>query len=93
MIALRAGVWNIGIDGQFMVGALLAGVAGGGGGRQVPNPVMWLVAALAGIAGGLLWALVPGVTEVVGVLNEIITTLMMNYVAVNVCVLAGQGTL
>lgn len=84
LIALRAGVWNIGVDGQLMVGALLAGVAAAAVAGQVPNPVMWLVAALAGMAGGLLWALVPGILRVRWGLNEIITTLMMNYVALNV---------
>lgn len=84
VIALRAGVWNIGIDGQLMVGALFAGVAASAIAGQVANPLMWLVAALAGMAGGLLWALVPGILRVRWGLNEIITTLMMNYVALNV---------
>jgi simple sugar transport system permease protein len=84
LISLRAGVWNIGIDGQLLVGGLLAGVAAAAVAGQVANPVMWLVAALAGMAGGLLWALVPGVLRVHWGLNEIITTLMMNYVALNV---------
>lgn len=84
LIALRAGVWNIGIDGQFMIGALLAGVAGAAVAGDVPNPLMWLVAAAAGIVGGLLWAVIPAFLMVRFGLNEIITTLMMNYVAVNV---------
>jgi general nucleoside transport system permease protein len=84
VIALRAGVWNIGIDGQLMVGALLAGVAAAAVVGRVAAPVMWLVAAVAGIGGGLLWALVPGILRVRWGLNEIITTLMMNYVALNV---------
>jgi general nucleoside transport system permease protein len=84
LISLRAGVWNIGIDGQLMVGALFAGVAAAAVAGQVASPVMWVVAALAGMAGGLLWALVPGVLRVRWGLNEIITTLMMNYVALNV---------
>lgn len=84
LIALRAGVWNIGVDGQLMVGALCAGVAATAVAGQVANPVMWVIAALAGMAGGLAWALVPGILRVRWGLNEIITTLMMNYVALNV---------
>ena len=84
LISLRAGVWNIGIDGQLLVGALFAGVAAAAIAGQVANPIMWLIAALAGMAGGLLWALVPGILRVHWGLNEIITTLMMNYVALNV---------
>jgi simple sugar transport system permease protein len=91
LIALRASVWNIGIDGQFMVGALLAGVAGAAVAGSVPNPLMWLVAAVAGIIGGLLWALIPALLMVKFNLNEIITTLMMNYVAVNVCAWLVKG--
>jgi simple sugar transport system permease protein len=84
LIALRAGVWNIGIDGQLLIGALFAGVAAAAVSGQVANPVMWAIAALAGMGGGLLWALVPGILRVRWGLNEIITTLMMNYVALNV---------
>ena len=91
LIALRASVWNIGIDGQFMVGALLAGVAGAALAGSVPNPLMWLVAAIAGIIGGALWAIIPALLMVKFSLNEIITTLMMNYVAVNVCAWLVKG--
>jgi simple sugar transport system permease protein len=84
LISLRAGAWNIGIDGQVLVGALVAGVAGSALVGSVPDPVMWLVAAIAGFLGGLLWAVVPAVLRVRWGLNEIITTLMMNYVALNV---------
>ena len=84
LISLRAGVWNIGIDGQLMVGALFAGVAATAVAGQIANPLMWVIAALAGMGGGLLWALVPGILRVRWGLNEIITTLMMNYVALNV---------
>ena len=84
LVSLRAGVWNIGIDGQLMVGALFAGVAAAAVAGQIADPLMWVVAALAGMGGGLLWALVPGILRVRWGLNEIITTLMMNYVALNV---------
>ncbi len=91
LISLRTSVWNIGIDGQFMVGALLAGVAGAAVADSVPNPLMWVVAALAGIIGGMLWAVIPALLMVKFSLNEIITTLMMNYVAVNVCAWLVKG--
>ena len=68
-----------------LVGGLLAGVTGAALAGQAPPPVLWLAAAVAGMIGGLLWALVPAILRVRWGLNEIITTLMMNYVAVNVC--------
>ncbi|CAN5521738.1 ABC transporter permease [soil metagenome] len=84
LIALRAGVWNIGIDGQFMIGAMLSGVVGAALVGDIPNPLMWLAAAIAGMIGGTLWAVIPAFLRVRFTLNEIITTLMMNYVALNV---------
>ncbi len=84
LIALRAGVWNIGIDGQFMVGALCAAVTGAALAGDVPDPLMWLLAGVAGFIGGVAWAFVPAILRTRFGLNEIITTLMMNYVALNV---------
>lgn len=84
LIALKAGVWNIGIDGQFLVGALMAGVVGAQLAGETPRLVMLATGAVAGFAGGLAWALVPALLAVRFGLNEIITTLMMNYVAINV---------
>jgi simple sugar transport system permease protein len=84
LIALKAGIWNIGIDGQFLIGALFAGVIAPQLAGAAPDPLMWLVAGVAGFIGGLLWAIVPAVLRVRWGLNEIITTLMMNYVAINI---------
>jgi ABC-type uncharacterized transport system permease subunit len=84
LIALKAGIWNIGVDGQFLVGALLAGVVGSNLAGDAPRAVMLLAGAVAGFVGGLAWAVVPALLAVRFGLNEIITTLMMNYVAVNV---------
>lgn len=84
LVALRAGVWNIGIDGQFMVGALFAAVTGGWLVSTIPDPLMWIAAFAAGCIGGVIWAFVPAVLRVRFGLNEIITTLMMNYVALYV---------
>ncbi|MBX3069207.1 MAG: ABC transporter permease [Thermomicrobiales bacterium] len=84
LVALRAGVWNIGIDGQFMVGALFSAVTGAALVGDVPDPVMWIAAFAAGFIGGVAWALIPALLRVRFGLNEIITTLMMNYVALNV---------
>lgn len=84
LISLKAGVWNIGIDGQVLVGAMMAGIVAPELAGALPDPLMWLIAGLAGFVGGLLWALVPALLKVRWGLNEIITTLMMNYVALNI---------
>lgn len=84
LIALKAGIWNIGIDGQFLVGALMAAIIGTTLAGDVPRAVMLIAAALGGLAGGVAWAVVPALLAVRFGLNEIITTLMMNYVGLNV---------
>jgi ABC-type uncharacterized transport system permease subunit len=91
LIALKAGVWNIGIDGQFLIGALMAGIVGADLAGDVPRAVMLVLAAIAGFLGGLTWAVVPAALAVRFGLNEIITTLMMNYVAINVTAYLVKG--
>ncbi len=91
LIALKAGVWNIGVDGQFLVGALLVGVVTPAVVDDVPRGLVWLIAALVGVLGGLLWALVPALLKVRYGLNEIITTLMLNYVAVSLTAWSVKG--
>jgi simple sugar transport system permease protein len=82
LLAARAGLWNIGIDGQVLVGALAAGVVGhalDGTNRGV----LWLGACGAALVAGALWALVPAMLRVRWGINEIVTTIMFNYVALS----------
>jgi len=81
MVAFRARVWNIGAEGQYFIGAL----AGGAVALLLPDlPLIVLLPAMliAGAAGGILWALVAGLLKVRRGMSEIITTLMLNYIAV-----------
>lgn len=82
LLALRAGVWNIGIDGQVLVGALAAAVTAGSLGG-LPAPVMWAVAAIAGLAAGAAWASVPALLRGRFGINEIVTSIMFNYIAIS----------
>ncbi len=82
LIALKASVWNIGVDGQFLVGACLAGVVAPKLAGAIPLVPMLFISALAGVLGGMLWGVIPALLKVRYGLNEIITTIMMNYVAV-----------
>ena len=80
-IGFRANVWNIGAEGMFICGAISAGwfaLAFGDGDHVWLLPLM----ALAGIAGGMAWASVPAFLKVRFSTNEILVTLMLNYVAV-----------
>jgi len=82
LIALTAGVWNIGIDGQFLIGAILVGVAAPGVYAAFPQWLAIVILGGIGFLGGAAWAVVPAILRIRYGLNEIITTIMMNYVAI-----------
>lgn len=76
----RAGVWNIGAEGQYIMGAL----CGAGVGLAFYPLDSWIVfplMILAGALGGLLWAMIPGILRVKFGTNEILVSLMLVYVA------------
>jgi simple sugar transport system permease protein len=82
-IAFRANVINIGGEGQMIVGALLGTLVG----LLLPNGSGWLVvplAMLAGFLGGALWGGIPGALKAYFGVNEILSTVMMNAIAVQV---------
>ncbi len=79
-VAARVGLWNIGIDGQVTVGALAAGALAPAL-DGLPKAAMWLLVALAGMLAGALWALLPAMLRARSGVNEIVTTIMMTYVA------------
>ena len=81
---LRVGLWNIGADGQFYVGAICAAAVG----LFLPNvlqtgslPVMLAAMALASALGGAAWIAVPALARLTLGTSEIITTLLLNFVA------------
>lgn len=82
-VPLRAGLFNIGAEGQIYSGALLATISALYL-PPLPGPAHILLASLAGVLGGSLWALIPAVLKAYLRVNEIIVTLLMNYVAIQV---------
>lgn len=79
-IAFRMKFWNIGAEGQILMGGFLGSYFAYNF-TQMPKSVLLLVMLLAGAAGGAVWALIPAWLKVRFHANESITTLMMNYVA------------
>jgi simple sugar transport system permease protein len=80
LVAFRCGYFNIGAQGQFYCGAIAAAFVADAFGGGPPVVVIPLV-VVAGIAGGALWALWPGVLRVRFGTDEVITTLMGNFIA------------
>lgn len=76
----RAGLWNIGAEGQFIAGALLAAWLALGVGANASPWLMPIVLAL-GVIGGALWAAVPALLRARLGVSEILTSLMFVYVA------------
>jgi ABC-type uncharacterized transport system permease subunit len=79
-IALRMRIWNIGVEGQFFMGAWAA--TGIGIHLDAPQPVLLVLMALAGTVAGALWVLIPAIARAYWQVNEIITTLLLNFVAI-----------
>lgn len=79
-IGFRAGVWNIGAEGQYIIGAITGagfGLAFYPSGSALLFPGM----VLAGALGGFLWAMIPALLKVRFGTNEILVSLMLVYVA------------
>ncbi len=79
--AFRAGLFNIGGEGQLYVGAFactLVGLTLGG----LPAVLLIPLLVLASAAGGALWAAVPGFLKARFGVHEVINTIMMNFIAV-----------
>jgi len=78
-IAFKAGLFNIGVEGQYAIGALAAGYVGYK--VSAPTVIHLPLTILAGMAGGMLWAAVPALLKVYRGAHEVISTIMMNFVA------------
>ncbi len=79
-LAFRAGYWNIGAEGQLLMGAVAAAGVGMAAGDQ-PRVLVLLAVVVAGALAGALWALVPALLRVKLGIDEVVTTLLLNPVA------------
>ncbi|MEF9878407.1 MAG: ABC transporter permease [Clostridia bacterium] len=91
-VAAKAGVFNVGGEGQLYMGAMAAAVVG----AQLTGVPAWMVVVLsllaAMLAGGL-YAFLPGVLKVRWKVDEVITTIMLNSVAIHFCSYLANGPL
>ena len=82
-ISFRSGVFNIGVEGQFILGAFGATVAAITLQGQ-PAPLVLVVAIAAGVLTGAFWGFIPGYLKAKTGAHEVITTIMLNYVALQI---------
>ncbi len=84
-IAFQMRFWNIGAEGQLAMGAFAAALVALFGPTALPwlPQLLWLpLVIVAGFVGGALWGLIPAALKAFLDVNEIITTLMLNYIAI-----------
>lgn len=89
-LGLRAGLWNVGAEGQYIVGSVMA-IAAAFYLTSVPPLLRIVLMMLAGAAGGLIWMVVPAVLKARFGANEIIVTLLLNLIASNFLLYALDG--
>ena len=91
-VAFKARVWNIGAEGQYFIGAMFGSVVA----LQFSNwPSFILIPAIlmVGSVGGALWGLIPALLKTKRGMNEIISTLMLNYIAIFTVSYVARGPL
>jgi len=82
-VSFRSGAFNIGVEGQFILGAFGAATVS----IALKEQPMWLIIILSTIAGvltGAFWGFIPGVLKARTGASEVITTIMLNYVAAQI---------
>jgi ABC-type uncharacterized transport system permease subunit len=80
-VCYRSNVWNIGAEGQYVIGAVFAGGVAMQAGADTPRAIV-VVILLAGMLGGMLWAAIVALLRDRFNANEILVSLMLVYVAV-----------
>ena len=91
-LGFRAGIWNIGAEGQYIIGA----ICGAGVGLAFYPTESWVIfplMVLAGGFGGWLWAMIPAILKTRFNTNEILVSLMLVYVAEAILASVSQGLL
>ena len=79
-LGFRAGLFNIGVEGQLFIGALCSTFVGYSI-KGLPGFIHMPLALLAGMAGGAFWGFIPGFLKAKTGGHEVINTIMMNYIA------------
>ena len=82
--AFKMKFWNIGAEGQILIGGVITAGIMRAYGSALPTPALLLVMAVVSLLCGCLWGVIPAVFKAVWNTNETLFTLMMNYVAIQI---------
>jgi general nucleoside transport system permease protein len=80
-VAFKCGLFNIGVEGQYIVGMMTATMAAVW--LDLPGPIHLPLVVLAAMAGSMAWAFVPAILKVKTGAHEVVTTIMMNGISVS----------
>jgi len=87
--AFKMGLFNIGASGQYTMGMFFALYVGFM--WDLPDSIHWIVACIAGFIGGMLWGIIPGLFKALLNVNEVITSIMFNYIGMYLVDMLIQG--
>ena len=81
IVVFKMNIWNIGAYGQYIMGAIFSSYFPIFLTDKIPHYMMLPVMVIASMIGGALWALIPTILKIIWEVNEVITTLLLNYIA------------
>ncbi len=91
IVAFRASLWNLGADGQYLLGAALVAGIGPWLMSVIAWPIALVILALIAMAAGALWTIPSGFLKARYGLNEIVTTLMMSFIGIAIANILVKG--
>jgi simple sugar transport system permease protein len=91
IVAFKAGIWNLGMDGQFLLAATIIAGIGPRLEPHLPNGLNLVLLFIVAGAIGAAWTIVPALLKARYELNEIITTLMMTFIGINLAQILVKG--
>jgi general nucleoside transport system permease protein len=91
IVVFRANIWNLGYDGQYLLGAALVAGLAPTLFKVLPPLLCYVILGLVAAFAGAVWTLVPALLKAKYQTNEIITTLMMSFIGVDVANILVKG--
>lgn len=91
IVVFRAGIWNLGMDGQFLLAAAIVAGLGPTFEKHLGNSVNLVVLFLIAGVVGAVWTIVPALLKARYGINEIITTLMMSFIGIDLAAILVKG--